>query len=76
MFGSKFGMFCFLFFFIIKKKVAHPDVTVQYGELMLRTANLMVGSPTVFADAAVEAHLRRVAAAGVYVAATHRNNFI
>eukprot|EP00039_Didymoeca_costata_P017469 m.324090 g.324090 ORF g.324090 m.324090 type:complete len:266 (-) comp16540_c10_seq5:199-996(-) len=45
-------------------EVAHPDVTVKYGELFLKTCDFMVGSPTVFADEKIEKSLASIAAAG------------
>lgn len=45
-------------------QVAHPAITEQYGSLFLQVADYMVGSPTAFADAAVEVAMRQKAAAG------------
>jgi hypothetical protein len=45
-------------------EVAHPAITVEHGKRFLALADYMVGSPTVFADAAVEAGMRAAAARG------------
>jgi len=42
-------------------EVAHPSITVEHGASFLAIADYMVGSPTVFADAAVEAAMRAAA---------------
>eukprot|EP00054_Salpingoeca_dolichothecata_P018439 m.113306 g.113306 ORF g.113306 m.113306 type:complete len:286 (+) comp22872_c0_seq2:103-960(+) len=42
-------------------EVAHPDITRQHGEFFLSIADYMVGSPTIFADADVEAKMRKAA---------------
>lgn len=39
-------------------EVAHPSITVNYGEFLLEQANYFVGSPTCFADQAVEDKIR------------------
>lgn len=39
-------------------EVAHPSITVEHGVRFVQTADYMVGSPTVFADANVEAAMR------------------
>ena len=52
-------------------EVAHPSITVEHGASFLAIADYMVGSPTVFADAAVEASIRAAAATpngnGLYI---------
>lgn len=47
----------------------HEHILIQYGELFLRTADLMVGSPTCLADPEVEKRLVEAAAQkhGLYV---------
>jgi hypothetical protein len=55
-------------------EVSHPDVIRDYGERFLQHADLMIGSPTSFADAEVEARVRAAAAKergchGVYIPA-------
>jgi len=50
-------------------EVAHPDVTKKYGALFLKTADLLMGSPTGLADRQVEADLRLAAQGehGLYI---------
>ncbi|CAI8015318.1 Putative L-aspartate dehydrogenase [Geodia barretti] len=53
-------------------EVAHPSVVAEFGQLLLQTADFMVGSPTALAEAAVERNLLREArdgAHGLYVPA-------
>lgn len=38
-------------------EVAHPQITEQYGDLFLKHADFYIGSPTAFADAAVESRV-------------------
>ncbi|KAM6996708.1 aspartate dehydrogenase domain-containing protein isoform 1-T1 [Passerculus sandwichensis] len=45
-------------------EVAHPCVTQEHGEDILGHADLMLGSPTVLADAVTEGRLRAAAARG------------
>ncbi|XP_072917907.1 aspartate dehydrogenase domain-containing protein isoform X1 [Hemitrygon akajei] len=42
-------------------EVAHPQITKEYGEEILRHADFMVGSPTAFAERPVEAKCREAA---------------
>jgi aspartate dehydrogenase len=39
-------------------EVAHPQITVLYGERFLKHADFYIGSPTAFADADVESRVR------------------
>ena len=52
-------------------EVCHPDISKTHGVAFASGADYFVGSPTAFADADVEADLRRVAAVengyGVYI---------
>lgn len=49
-------------------EVAHPDITREFGATFVRAADYLVGSPTVFADRAVERSLLEAATEhGVYV---------
>lgn len=52
-------------------EVAHPSITRDFGPQFAASADYFVGSPTAFADAAVEASVREAAAVtnghGVYV---------
>mmetsp|Transcript_938 Transcript_938/g.2760 ORF Transcript_938/g.2760 Transcript_938/m.2760 type:complete len:292 (-) Transcript_938:619-1494(-) len=52
-------------------EVAHPSITAKYGKHFLTVCDYVVGSPTAFADEAVEAELRAAAGAtadtGVYI---------
>jgi len=51
-------------------EVAHPSITIQYGESFLEHADYMVGSPTALADQRVEDRLRKCCSGhGVYVPA-------
>ncbi|KAL6053947.1 Aspartate dehydrogenase domain-containing protein [Balamuthia mandrillaris] len=43
-------------------EVAHPSISLQYGEAFLREADYFVGSPTVLADPILERQLRQVLA--------------
>ena len=45
-------------------EVAHPKVLKEHGVALLQAADLLVGSPTAFADAELEAALRKQAAEG------------
>lgn len=42
-------------------EVAHPSITIEFGERFIRHCDLVIGSPTVFADATIEATIRRAA---------------
>lgn len=52
-------------------EVAHPSITRSHGAAFIAAADFFVGSPTAFADAELEAAIRKAAAAevahGVYV---------
>jgi len=43
-------------------EVAHPSITARYGAMFVRHANFVSGSPTAFADEAVEGAIRAAAA--------------
>ena len=45
-------------------EVAHPVITEAYGAALLKVADVLFGSPTAFANAALEAELRAIASAG------------
>eukprot|EP01116_Phalansterium_solitarium_P005943 TRINITY_DN18269_c0_g1_i1.p1 TRINITY_DN18269_c0_g1~~TRINITY_DN18269_c0_g1_i1.p1 ORF type:complete len:296 (-),score=36.17 TRINITY_DN18269_c0_g1_i1:760-1647(-) len=47
-------------------EVCHPQIIADFGELFLQHANFIPGSPTAFADAAVEQKLRRAAHCGSF----------
>ena len=52
-------------------EVAHPSITAKYGAKFVSCADFVSGSPTAFADASVEASLRKAANAsnghGLYI---------
>ena len=52
-------------------EVCHPDISASHGAAFASAADYFVGSPTAFADPAVESALRALAAAdtgfGVYI---------
>jgi len=47
-------------------EVAHPSITMNYGELFLDVADYMVGSPTALANSDVENKLRKKACSGTH----------
>jgi len=47
-------------------EVAHPSITLNYGELFLDVADYMVGSPTALANSDVENKLRKKACSGTH----------
>ncbi|GAB6018558.1 hypothetical protein CHUAL_000253 [Chamberlinius hualienensis] len=49
-------------------EVAHPSIVVDYGEAIIQHCDLMVGSPTAFADESFEKRLKLLASdRGVYI---------